>query len=119
MYTLAAILQKFMTDQTSIKQIKNTEAEAETMIAQAHNDAREKKAELEEQMQYEFAHVADTLSKENSAIAEKVQADAQSFKETASAELKKRLADLEKGSEKRLNKAVKLVNDRFQDYVSQ
>ncbi len=108
-----------MSNQTSITAIQQEEKSAEAKIEQAKEKAKEKINKIDEEMRIRFFELKETLSNEKMAIAEKVQNEAQEFKNEAAAKLKSDLKTIESGAQERINKAVKQVIKDFSDYVSE
>jgi len=108
-----------MSNNENIELIKQAETEADSRIEQAHKTAATKRNEVDEKYTAKLAQISDTLSTERSGVAEKIQTQATEFKDQVAGDLKNDLANIKKGSEDRIKQTVKLVLDRFNEYVGQ
>ncbi len=108
-----------MTTQDSITTIQQAESEAEEQIKEAGTKAREKTVTEEQNLQAQISELKDSLTDERTKLAEKVQKEAQTFKNAAAGELKDVLTKMEQGKEDRISRAANNVTKSFQDYVSE
>lgn len=108
-----------MTTQDSITTIQQAETEAEEQIKEAGAKAREKTMTVEQGLQTQISELKDSLTDERTKLADKVQKEAQVFKDSAATELKKDLAGMEEGKDARISTAANNVTKSFQDYVSE
>ncbi len=72
-----------MTTQDSITTIQQAETDAEDQIKEAEGKAKDKTMTVEKDMQVRFSEVKNSLTDEKTTLTDKVQKEAQAFKNDA------------------------------------
>ena len=108
-----------MLNTQNIESIQDEEKNANTAIQAAKDKARKQSEELDHTFQTRFSTLSDELSDEKKAALEKVQTQANSFKDEMKSSLSKELSSISNGADARVKKATEFVLSKFNGYVSQ